>query len=68
MLHQWGLVHQEHLIKCALHVANRLGGNPPSLAALEITQGGLILKAQQDCVIALSGADCNDQQNKRPEI
>lgn len=46
------------LDKCALHAANRLVGNPPSLAALEITQGGLILKAQQDCVIALSGADC----------
>lgn len=46
------------LDKPALHAANRLVGNPPTFAALEITQGGLTLKARQDCVLALTGADC----------
>ncbi|OAT49056.1 allophanate hydrolase 2 subunit 1/allophanate hydrolase 2 subunit 2 [Proteus hauseri ATCC 700826] len=46
------------LDKPALHAANRLVGNPPTLAVLEITQGGLTLKARQDCVMALTGADC----------
>ncbi|MFB0772227.1 5-oxoprolinase subunit B/C family protein [Proteus cibi] len=46
------------LDKPALHAANRLVGNPTTFVALEITQGGLILKARQDCVIALTGADC----------
>ncbi|MEQ4922472.1 5-oxoprolinase/urea amidolyase family protein [Proteus hauseri] len=47
------------LDKPALHAANRLVGNMPTLAALEITQGGLTLKARQDCVMALTGAACS---------
>lgn len=46
------------LDKVALHAANRLVGNSISFVTLEITQGGLKLKARQDCVIALTGADC----------
>lgn len=49
------------LDKPALHAANRLVGNPITFAALEMTQGGLTLKAQQDCVIALTGASCSIQ-------
>lgn len=47
------------LDKPALHAANRLVGNPTTFVALEITQGGLTLKARQDCVIALTGANCS---------
>lgn len=38
--------------------ANRLLGNDPRAAALEITLGGLALRFNVDTVVALAGADC----------
>lgn len=40
--------------------ANRLVGNPPGTAALEVTFGGLTLRADADVVLALTGARCPD--------
>ena len=41
----------------ALRVANRLVGNPPDAAALEITLAGPRLRAAEKCLIAAAGAD-----------
>jgi biotin-dependent carboxylase-like uncharacterized protein len=38
--------------------ANRLVANDPGAAALEVTYGGLVLEADGDVVLALSGARC----------
>lgn len=40
----------------ALAIANRLVGNPPAAAALEITSGGALFEAVQPTMIALTGA------------
>jgi biotin-dependent carboxylase-like uncharacterized protein len=39
-------------------LANRLVGNPPGAAALEMTFGGLTLRAHGTAVVALTGAPC----------
>lgn len=39
-------------------LANRLVGNRPGAAAIEVTFGGLVLHADTDLVIAISGAPC----------
>ncbi len=41
-------------------LANRLVGNEASAAALEVTFGGLQLRADADAVLALAGARCPD--------
>ena len=38
--------------------ANRLLGNKPAAAALEVTLGGLVLRFGVETVVALAGADC----------
>lgn len=42
----------------ALHRANRIVGNPPASACLEITRGGLRARVHQRLVIAVTGAPC----------
>lgn len=42
----------------ALHRANRIVGNPPATACLEITRGGLRARVHQQLVIAVTGAPC----------
>jgi biotin-dependent carboxylase-like uncharacterized protein len=37
---------------------NRLVGNTPSAAAIEVTYGGLVLHADGDVVVAITGAPC----------
>jgi biotin-dependent carboxylase-like uncharacterized protein len=39
-------------------LANRLVGNTPSAAAIEVTYGGLVLHADGDVVVAITGAPC----------
>ena len=39
-------------------LANRLVGNTPGAAAIEVTFGGLVLHADGDLVIAITGAPC----------
>jgi antagonist of KipI len=41
----------------ALRAANRLVGNPPDAAALELTLAGPRLRATEECLIAAAGAD-----------
>jgi biotin-dependent carboxylase-like uncharacterized protein len=39
-------------------LANRLVGNPPDAALLEVTFGGLALRAEDDVLVATTGARC----------
>jgi antagonist of KipI len=48
----------------ALQAANLLVGNPPDMAALEITIAGPTLRATEQCLIAVTGADLSLQVNK----
>ena len=50
----------------ALQAANRLVGNAPGAAALEVTAGGLILRALTDCLIAVGGGDLGLHVNGWP--
>jgi len=42
----------------AYRLGARLVGNPPGRAAVEVTFGGLRMRAETTCIIALTGADC----------
>ena len=44
--------------RSAYRLGGRLVGNPRGHAALEVTFGGLRLRARTACLIALTGADC----------
>jgi biotin-dependent carboxylase-like uncharacterized protein len=44
--------------RTSFHLGNRLVGNEPAAAALEVTYGGLQLRAERDVVLALTGARC----------
>jgi len=44
--------------RAALALANRLVGNPPDAAVLEVTFGGLALRASRDVVLVTTGARC----------
>lgn len=42
----------------SLRLANRLVGNEPGEAGLEVTLGGLVVRARGDLVLAMTGASC----------
>jgi biotin-dependent carboxylase-like uncharacterized protein len=42
----------------SLRLANRLVGNPEGAAALEVTLGGLVVRAAGALTVAITGADC----------
>ncbi|MVA76576.1 5-oxoprolinase/urea amidolyase family protein [Auraticoccus sp. F435] len=44
--------------RAAHRLANRLVGNPEDAAVLEVTFGGLVLRAGTDVLVALTGARC----------
>ena len=46
--------------------ANQLLGNDGNAAALEITLGQLVLRADCDCTFAITGADCRASINDQP--
>ncbi|WP_397449316.1 biotin-dependent carboxyltransferase family protein [Pseudomonas sp. NA-150] len=46
--------------------ANKLLGNALDAAVIEITLGGLVLVAEQDCCLALAGADLAAKLDSRP--
>lgn len=46
--------------------ANTLLGNSPEAAVIEVTLGGLTLLAEQDCCLALAGADLGAMLDDRP--
>lgn len=53
-----GFAHAGPMDDLAFRLANRLVGNSSDAAALEVTFGGLRVRALQDLVVALCGTDC----------
>ncbi|QYJ05098.1 biotin-dependent carboxyltransferase family protein [Nocardioides panacisoli] len=53
-----GVGHSGVADRGALGLANRLLGNDPGAAAVEVTFGGLRVRAHGDLVVALTGAPC----------
>jgi biotin-dependent carboxylase-like uncharacterized protein len=49
-------------------LANRLVGNAPGAAAIEATFGGLVLHADNDLVVAITGAPCSGVPLNAPTI
>jgi len=49
-------------------LANRLVGNTPGAAAIEITFGGLVLHADTDLTIAVTGAPCTGVPLNAPSV
>ncbi|MFG1816138.1 biotin-dependent carboxyltransferase family protein [Kribbella sp. NPDC049174] len=49
-------------------LANRLVGNNPGAAAIEVTFGGLVLHADTDLVIAITGAPCAGVPLNAPSV
>jgi biotin-dependent carboxylase-like uncharacterized protein len=49
--------------RAAARLANRLVGNEPDAAVLEVTLGGLAVRADADLVVAATGARCSDAHN-----
>ncbi len=47
-------------------LANRLVGNPEDAAVLEVTFGGLVLRADHDVLVALTGAHCPGTPHNGP--
>lgn len=52
--------------RTSYRLANRLVGNPSGAAAVEITLGGLALRAASSCLVAVTGADCAPTVDGRP--
>ncbi len=52
--------------RVACVIANRLAGNPPTTACLEITAGGAAFEVMAPCVIAVTGGDLGATLNDRP--
>lgn len=52
--------------RVACIIANRLVGNDPSAACLEITAGGAAFEVTAPCVIAMTGGDLSATLNERP--
>lgn len=52
--------------RSALRLANRLVGNPEGAGALEVTFGGLELRASNGVLLALTGADSHPSVDYRP--
>jgi biotin-dependent carboxylase-like uncharacterized protein len=50
----------------AIEAANRLAGNPPGAAALEIAGGGAVFEALAPLLLALAGADLGARLGGRP--
>jgi len=51
-------------VACA--IANRLVGNPPTSACVEITAGGAVFEVVEPCVVAVAGADLVATLNGEP--
>lgn len=51
---------------CSMSWANWLLGNGPDVPVIEITLGGFALIAEEDCLLALAGADLGAQVDGQP--
>lgn len=49
-------------------LANRLVGNPPEAAVLEVTFGGLAVRAERDLLVATTGAPCPGGTSNSPTM
>jgi biotin-dependent carboxylase-like uncharacterized protein len=47
-------------------LANRLVGNLPGAAAIEVTFGGLAVRAEKDAIVAITGAPCSGAPMNAP--
>jgi biotin-dependent carboxylase-like uncharacterized protein len=63
---RYGVAPSGALDSLALRVANLLAGNPEDTAALETAVMGLRLKAMQDVVVAVTGANLNPMRDGGP--
>jgi biotin-dependent carboxylase-like uncharacterized protein len=54
----WGVTRSGACDRTSYRLANRLVGNEPGLAALEVTFGGLAVRTERDLVLAVTGARC----------
>jgi len=52
--------------RASLRLANRLVANPEGAAALEVTLGGLVVQADGDLLLAVTGAPCPVAVDGRP--
>ena len=52
--------------RASYRLGNRLAGNPPGAAALEVVLGGLAVRAASSCLVVLTGADCAPTVDGRP--
>jgi biotin-dependent carboxylase-like uncharacterized protein len=52
--------------RAAYRLANRLVGNDEGAAVLEVTFGGLVVRAESDLVVALTGARCAGAPHHAP--
>ena len=54
--------------RASYRLANRLLGNPPGAAALEVTFGGLVLRADTDLWVVSTGARCGGSPQNAPTM
>lgn len=59
-LGSWGIGRSGAADRASFLLVNRLLANEPTSAALEVTLGGLLLRAERDVMVALTGARCPD--------
>jgi biotin-dependent carboxylase-like uncharacterized protein len=52
--------------RASFRLANRLVGNDPGAAALEVTFGGLLLRADTDAMVVATGARCGGAPHNAP--
>lgn len=52
--------------RASYRLANRLVGNAPGAAAVEVTLGGLVLRAEADVVVVTTGARCPGAPHNAP--
>lgn len=63
---RYGVPRSGAMDRFALAAANRLVGNPPAAAALEITSGGASFELLRPALLALAGADLGATLDGRP--
>lgn len=54
----WGVTRSGACDRASYRRGNRLVGNPPGAASLEVTLGGLVLRAESAVTVAVTGAPC----------
>lgn len=63
---RYGVPRSGAMDRFALAAANRLVGNPPAAAAIELTAGGAVFELLRPSLLALAGADLGASLDGRP--